>query len=473
MAAVLQTIKSSFRDPGSQVFAGGDEGGVYRLIRAEAVPHYRKLMESGLYAKLIAEKLLVPHEDVTQQRAFMKENEGDIIIRPHTVPFISYPFEWNFSALKEAALNTLAIQKLCLDHGMTLQDATAFNMQFLNGRWTMIDTGSFHQAPVLTAWGAYRQFCQHFLAPLLLMTYGDTKLLSLFARNLDGIPLDIAAKLLPLKARLQPSIYMHIVMHSRYMARDFSKSESATAIQARPISRASAYGLIDQLAGMIRKLNIRKTETVWTEYETSHTYQPQEFLDKESFIASSFARIGTGRPLSVWDLGANTGHFSRLMANIAPQGSSIVAFEYDDMTVEAGYAASRSCDKNKPLHLWMDLLNPTPDSGWAQQEWKGLIERGPADMVLVLALVHHLCLSGNISFPQLVSFLSRIAGHMIIEFVPKDDPQSRRLLKTRKDVYQNYHQAAFESAMSQHFTVLETKTVSSTGRTLYLMKNHA
>lgn len=469
MPAAIQKVNSSFRDPGSQVFQSED--GVYRLIRKEAVSDYKALMESGLYQKLVAARLLVPHEDVTVECASMKESPDDIVIRPRTVPFISYPFEWNFSALKAAALNTLKIQKLCLDHGMTLQDATAFNIQYLDGHWVMIDTGSFQRMPVLRPWGAYRQFCQHFLAPLLLMAYGDTKLLSLFARNLDGIPLDIAAKLLPLKVRLRPAVYMHIVMHSRYMARDFSTT--ATEVQARPVSRASAYGLIDQLAGMIGALNIRKTETVWTEYETSHTYQPQEFSDKEAFIASSFARMKTDAPLSIWDLGANTGHFSRLMANIAPPDSSIVAFEYDDMTVEAGYIASRSCDRNRPLHLWMDLLNPTPDCGWAQQEWKGLIERGPADMVLVLALVHHLCLSGNISFSQLASFLSRIAGHMIIEFVPKDDPQSRRLLKTRKDIYQDYHQVAFESAMAQHFVVLETKTVSSTGRTLYLMKNHA
>lgn len=463
MTARVQKIKSSFRDPDSQVFISDNK--IIRLIRPPAVPGYHKLMASGLYDKLVDAHLLVPHQDATGDFSDMVETAGDVMIAPQRVPFISYPFEWSFSGLKAAALNTLRIQKLCLDHGMTLQDATAFNIQYLDGHWMMIDTGSFREQTEFVAWGAYRQFCQHFLAPLLLMAYGDARLLSLFSHYLDGIPLDLAARLLPLRARLRPAVMMHVVMHSRYTLRDFDVSDVKT--QARTVSKASAYGLIDQLEGLIKSLDVEKRETVWTAYEATHTYDTQEFKDKEDFILKS---IDTLKPLSVWDLGANTGHFSRLIADAAPPGCSIVAFEYDFMTVEAGYRQSCSHKKNRPLHLWMDLLNPTAGSGWAGQEWQSLIERGPADIVLALALVHHLCLAGNIGFDQLAEFMNKSARHLIIEFVPKDDPQSQRLLKSRCHAYPLYTQDNFETAMGKYFTVIEKKKISQTGRTVYLMQ---
>lgn len=465
MASTLQKIKSSFRDPGSQVFS--EDGRIFRLIRREAVADYQYLMDSGLYRVLTEKGMLIPHEDVTESFPHLREREGDVVISPQRVAFISYPFEWSFSALKAAALATLDIQKICLDHGMTLQDATAFNIQFHQGRWLLIDTGSFRVQKEFHAWGAYRQFCQHFLAPLFLMARTDARLLPLFAHYLDGIPLDLASRLLPFVARLNPAVFMHIVMHGRFTLKDFDVS--AVKAQQRPISKATAYGLIDQLRGMIAGLELVRKETVWTAYENTHTYNQSEFKDKEEFIREAMMRSS---PDSVWDLGANTGHFSRLVAAQAKPDTSIVAFEYDVMTVEAGERQSRACNRNKPLHLWMDLLNPTASHGWAGQEWDSLSARGPADLVLALALVHHLCLSGNIRFAQLAEYLGTISRHLVVEFVPKDDPQSQRLLKSRKDIYDEYTQENFEEALKVHFTILQSRKVSSTGRTLYLMKRH-
>lgn len=460
----LKKIKSSFRDPDSQVFT--EDGRIFRLIRQGAVPDYRHLMDSGLYRVLMAKGLLVPHEDVSTTFPHVRETQDDVVITPQGVPFISYPYEWSFSALKAAALATLDIQKLCLDHGMTLQDATAFNIQFCQGRWLLIDTGSFRIQKEFHAWGAYRQFCQHFLAPLLLMAHVDARLLSLFSHYLDGIPLDLASRLLPISAKLQPGVFMHIVMHSRYTLKDFDLS--AVKAQQRPISKAAAYGLIDQLRGMVAGLELVRKETVWTNYENTHTYNQQEFEDKEGFIRAALTQVS---PDTVWDLGANTGHFSRLVAAQAKPGVSIVSFEYDIMTVEAGERQSRACDRNRPLHLWMDLLNPTAGRGWAGEEWHSLAGRGPADLVLALALVHHLCLSGNIKFPQLVEFLAACGRYLVVEFVPKDDPQSQRLLKSRKDIYADYTQENFERALKTRFLILQTATVSATGRVLYLIKN--
>ncbi len=450
----MKPANASFRDPGTQVFFS--EGEVYRAIRAAGLSHYRAFMQGGLYDFLAKDGLIVTHEEMP--------SSGEVVIKPQRVPFISYPYEWCFSALKTAALNTLAIQKLCLDHHMTLQDATAFNLQYLDGRWVFIDTGSFHTQEKPQPWGAYRQFCQHFLAPLLLMTYGDGRLLSLFERNLDGIPLDLASRLLPLKAKSRFAVLLHIVMHGKFALKDFERP-AAGASESGNFSSASAYGLIDQLQSLVQSLDLKRKETAWTSYETEHTYDTEEFRDKEEFVSKALATLSCQ---TVWDFGANTGHFSRLAA--ARAGIAPVAFENDFMTAEAGYRQSLSVRHNRPLHLWMDLTNPTPGRGWADEEWNSLSARGPADMVLALAVVHHLCLGANIPLPRVAGYLRTVARHVVIEFVPKDDPQSQRLLKSRADIYDSYTQENFEAAMQAHFTLIARHAVSRTGRTLYVFK---
>lgn len=462
---IPQKVKSSFRDPGSQVLTAADA--VYRHIRSDAVPHYRRLMDSGLYASLAKDGSLVAHRDVTAEvRGAVGAGAGDVVIQPQKIPMISYPFEWSFSALKAAALLTLDIQRRSLEQGMTLQDASAYNVQFFKGKPVFIDTGSFRVAEEGKPWEAYRQFCQHFLAPLLLMSYRDVRLGSLLRQYLDGIPLDLAARLLPLRAKVRLPVFLHIIMHARYAVRDFSSAETALSPS---VSKTALYGLIDQLQSLVRSLEIRQEKTVWTEYEDTHTYSTDEYRAKEAFIAGALAQMQSVG--SVWDLGANTGHFSRLVAAKAPD-AQVIAFEYDFMTVEAGYRKS-AAGGNMPMHLWMDLFNPTPSLGWASEEWRGLKERGPADLVLALALVHHLCLAGNIPFDRLFSFLADIARHLIIEFVPKDDVQSRRLLKTRRDIFTHYTQADFEREMAVRFDIIKSAQLSQSGRQIYFARRRS
>lgn len=461
----VQKVKSSFRDPDNQVFI--IDGSLYRLIHKPAVPDYTALMQSGLYEKLIAKGLIVPHQDVTQDLSTMIGIEADdVVIRPQIIPFISYPYEWSFSALKAAALVTLEIQRLAMDHNLTLKDASAFNIQFLDGRWVLIDTGSFRIQQETHPWGAYRQFCQHFLAPLLLMAYCDERLLTLISRYTDGIPLDLATKLLPLRAKCRLPVFIHLVCHSRFVMKDFKVG--AVEQQKRTISKSSAYGILDQLSSLIHSLEIKISNSFWTDYENTHTYIKDEFKEKETFILNCAEKIDINQ---VWDLGANTGHFSRLLSIHSKRTLSIVAFDYDFMTVEAGYRKSNLLAQNQPLHIWMDLLNPSPGLGWAGEEWQDIKDRGPADIVLALALIHHLCLSGNLNFIQVFDYLKNISRHLIIEFVPKSDPQSRRLLKSRQDIYTDYTQDYFEEIMKRYFLILETKIISTTGRTLYFLKN--
>ena len=192
-------LGGSFRDPNGFVFVS--EGTLYRQVNKSYQRHYDLLYSSGLYEALVSRHLLIAHDECD----YLPHGNDQIykVLRPLPVPFVSYPYEWCFSQLKDAALVTLDLQKRALAHNMVLKDASAYNIQFLDGKPLLIDTLSFETYEEGRAWVAYRQFCQHFLAPLVLMSQKDIRLSQLLRVYIDGIPLDLAASLLPKRTYLQ------------------------------------------------------------------------------------------------------------------------------------------------------------------------------------------------------------------------------------------------------------------------------
>ena len=157
---------------------------------------------SGLLDRLVADGLLVDHDEAPFEAAAAPDAVA--VIRPRLLDFVSYPYEWSFGQLKEAALLTLELQSRALDAGMRLKDASAYNIQFDAGRPILIDTLSFEAAPDTEPWPAYRQFCEHFLAPLALIAHRDARCGLMLREFIDGIPLDLAATLLPGRTQAQP-----------------------------------------------------------------------------------------------------------------------------------------------------------------------------------------------------------------------------------------------------------------------------
>src|SRR5262245_14254456 len=213
-------LSASFRDPSGFLFSR--DGVLYRQVNRRYEQEYARLMESGLYEKLVKVGVLIPHVEVENVRA--EAGECFRVIQPERVPFISYPYEWSFGQLKDAALATLSIQKRALKAGMSLKDASAYNIQFVRGKAVLIDTLSFELYKDGQPWVAYRQFCQHFLAPLTLMALKDVRLSQLLRVYIDGIPLDLASELLPSKTRLNFGLLTHIHLHAsaqkRYAGED-------------------------------------------------------------------------------------------------------------------------------------------------------------------------------------------------------------------------------------------------------------
>ncbi|MHC4660727.1 MAG: methyltransferase domain-containing protein [Planctomycetota bacterium] len=449
-------VPASFRDPSGFLFIR--DGILYRRVNKSYKDNYDLLRGSGLYEDLAGGNLLIPHEEV--EADFPLADEAYRLIRPEKVPFISYPYEWCFSQLRDAALATLEIQKRALEREMSLKDASAYNIQFLRGRPVLIDTLSFEEYEEGRPWVAYRQFCQHFVAPLVLMSYKDVRLGQLLRVHIDGIPLDLASSLLPARTRFRFSILSHIHLHAGFQKK---YADKAVDTSAKKMSRFALRGLIDNLESLIRKLKWKPAGTEWAEYYTDTNYTEAAAKHKKELV-SEF--VETGKPKTVWDLGANTGVFSRIAAE---KGAGVISFDVDPAAVELNYLECVKNGEKNILPLLLDLSNPSPDIGWANEERRSLAGRGPADAVLALALVHHLAISNNVPLEYISAYLRKCCSSLLMEFVPKTDSQIQRMLATRDDIFENYSRETFENSFRTHWEIGKSVPVKESERTIYFM----
>ena len=452
-------VAASFRDPAGFVFESG--GRLFRQINRSFADEFDAFIASGLYDHLLRDGLIVPHAeraigDVSSPAPALAHR----IIEPERIGFVSYPYEWCFSQLRDAALATLSIQTIALEHGFSLRDASAFNIQFHHGRPLLIDTLSFERYREGEPWVAYRQFCQHFLAPLALAAKVDPRLPILSRPFIDGIPLEIASRALPGSTRWSPTLAVHIHLHARSQRR----FAGATTVKKRPVSRMALRGLIDSLGGAVRKLTWTPAGTEWGDYYADTNYSEAARDRKADLVRDYIARV---RPQTVWDLGANTGEYSRIAAE---QGIATVAFDVDPAAVEKNYRRVRERKESHMLPLVMDLTNPSPALGWDHDERSSLAGRGPADVVLALALIHHIAISNNVPLERIARCFARLGRQLVIEFVPKNDSQVQRLLATRADIFPDYHRAGFEAAFAPHFETIAVRDVEGSERTLYLLR---
>ena len=453
-----EAIASSFRDPSGSMFYL--DGSIYRRVNPSYRTHYDHLMSSGLYRNLAEAGLLVSHEEVSLDGPLA--DGAYKILKPVLIPFISYPYEWCFSELKDAALATLEIEKRALEYGMTLKDASAYNIQFAEGKPCLIDTLSFEEHVEGHPWVAYRQFCQHFLAPLALMSIDDVRLNRLLRVYIDGIPLDLASKILPFRTRFSFTLLLHIHLHAKSQER-YADVVIDKAKPAPRIGKRSMLGLVDSLESAIKGLKWNPQGTEWVDYYQDDSYTSEGLEHKQRLVGEYLDRAGPGM---VWDFGANTGLFSRMASQ---RGAMTVSFDVDPACVERNYLEVLHSGEKRLLPLVLDMTNPSARIGWANEERMSVRDRGPADLVLALALAHHLAISNNVPLGRIADFMARKCNWLIIEFVPKTDPKVRKLLATREDIFTNYTQQDFEMEFSKEFTILDSQRIRDSERTLYLM----
>jgi len=453
-------LGASFRDPSGFLYADG--GILYRQVNRVYIENYDWLKESGLYDKLVKAGLLIPHQEVKQ--AQVKNEAAYKVLQPEVVPFISYPYEWSFSQYKDAALATLSIQRRALKAGMSLKDASAYNIQFVQGKPVLIDTLSFEKYQEGQPWVAYRQFCQHFLAPLALMALKDVRLSQLMRVYIDGIPLDLASQILPGGTRLNFGLLTHIHVHAGAQKR-YADAEIEQSKKRGSVSKQAMFGLIDSLQATVKKLTWKTGGTEWGSYYEITNYSDEAFGHKKKIITDWVERV---KPDMVWDLGANNGEFSRIASD---REIYTVSSDIDPTAVEQNYRRMRKGKEKHLLPLVVDLTNPSPALGWANRERDSFGQRGSADMVFALALIHHLAISNNVPLIQVAKYFASFGQWLAIEFVPKSDSQVQKLLKSREDIFDKYTKEGFEQAFEAHFIIREAITIKDSKRTLYLMQS--
>lgn len=447
---------SSFRDPSGFVFYENEI--VYRQINSIYKENYLVAKESGLHDELVKNDLLIPHVEVDQLPV---SSAGYAVIKPEKIDFISYPYEWSFSQLKDAALTTLAIQKLALRRGMSLKDASAYNIQQHKGKMKLIDTLSFERYRAGTPWIAYRQFCEHFLGPLGLMASVDPRLQLLSQVNVSGIPIDLASRLLPKRTWLNLGMLFHVHLHAASQKKFELDGPKINSDMPR---MRDLLPLIKHLEATIQSIQWRRRKTEWAEYYSGTNYDDEGFLAKKN-ILRGFLRLSS--PARVWDIGGNDGRFGAIAAEM---GSLTISMDNDVAAVEAGYCQMKDRGSTNHHLVKIDLLNPSPSIGWSLRERKSIYDRGPVDAIIALALIHHLAISNNLPLEKIAQELAVRCSYLIIEFIPKHDSQVQRLLRTRRDIFTQYSQENFELEFQRYFIVLEKKTIPHSYRSVYLMK---
>ncbi len=454
-------LASSFRDPAGFLFR--KDGVLFRQVNENFAEDYDTCLKSGLFDALIGEEYLIAHKEVGEPGIAAGKYR---VLEPEEIPYVSYPYEWSFSQLKDAALLTLRIQSLALERGMILKDASAYNVQFRGGKPVFIDTLSFRRYVEGEPWIAYRQFCQHFLAPLVLMARCDLRLRLLTSRYMDGVPLDLASGILPTSTYLSYSIFAHIHMHAKSQVRyQDAAGRGGQAKAVATLSKSLLSALVASLTRAVEKLPEKDVQTEWGDYYQDTNYSDDAMSEKEKIVAKLAEKYLSGEKL-VHDLGANTGRFSHIVSRHA---QTVVAHDIDEMAVERHYRGLKTSKSTNVLPLILDLSNPTASIGWDLQERSSFHERANGSSAVALAIIHHLCISNNVPLMKLAEFFSGIFNKLIIEFVPKDDSQVQRLLATREDIFDEYDQANFERIFSKYFDIQERCSVSGSSRVVFAM----
>lgn len=455
----LSKLASSFRDPSGFMFRR--DGKLYRQVNRHYQVEYDRLVQSGLLSELTKQGLLVTADEVDTKPA--DSELAYKVLQPVELPLISYPYEWSFSQYKDAALATLEIQKRAYARGFSLKDASAYNLQFYAGKPVFIDTLSFETYKEGEPWVAYRQFCQHFLAPLALMALVDIRLSQLMRVYIDGIPLDLASKLLPGGTKLNLGLAAHIHAHAAAQQKYADNPVAKKDIKAQ-MGRNAFLGLMDSLESTIKGLTLKGVKTEWAKYYDATNYSDSSLGEKGKLVEAYLEKV---KPASLWDLGANTGYFSRIASD---KGIFTVAFDIDPLAVEQAYQVMKEKKEKFILPLVLDLTNPSPSLGWHNAERDSFLQRGPVDCVMALALIHHLAISNNVPLVTLAKFFAESGQNLIIEFVPKGDSQVDRLLATREDIFPAYTPEGFEEAFKEYYKILEAQPIAGSKRILYLLE---
>jgi len=441
---------SSFRDPDSDLEF--DNGFYYRKMSLNYLPHYLHFKSSGLKDKLFKEGYILLFEEIFDEQP----NVGfaNQVIKTEKIPFVSYPYEWSFSQLKTASLLTLKINLIALEFGMILKDSSVYNIQFIGSKAIFIDISSFEIYKKNSLWSGYQQFCRHFLAPLLLASYKDVRLIKLLLLNLDGLDLSFTRKLLPIKSFFSSGVLLHLILNTSGIKTSRDKKIK--------LKEQGLKSILVHLTDTIENLKLKNKKSEWSDYYNNTNYSNSGLLQKASIIESFIKELNIKTAL---DVGANDGKFSKLLSN-----SSIytVSTDIDELVVEKNFNDALRDENDNLLSLYLNFANPTPSIGWDNTERKSFYDRSKFDLVLALAVVHHFVITYDLSFEMIAEKFSKIGKYLIIEFPLPEDDKVQFISRNKLSQFSNYNIENFKSAFEKYFLELDNKFIESNSRVIFL-----
>jgi len=453
MLSPLQPI--SYKDPAG--FIVKKDKGYFRYISNSYQKEFDHLINSGLYRSLIDKYLILPHQTIMENQDASGYYK---VLFPEQIPYISYPYEWTYSQWREMALTYIQINLIAVEYGMILKDASPYNFVFYKGYCRLLDTLSFSFYTEGQPWFAYKQCCEEILSPLTLMYYKDALWGKLSRSHINGFPLSFVSNALPLKSWFNSFCLLHIHAHAKFQKTTKSVSKD------KVLSKEKLIALLH-----LMKKNILKWEqpalqqSTWSDYYEKDIAEDAYLDDKTNIIRKWLMHL---QPNTVIDIGANTGKFSFLAAAICDY---VVVVEEDMACVEKIQAEIKSKACTNINTLVADITQPSPGLGWENKEKKALLERVQGDMVIMLALVHHLCISKNIPLSFVAKLTASITTrYAIIEFVPKEDSKAAILLANRKDIFNDYTEEKFIAHFQNHFSIIQSHPCQASSRKLFLLE---
>ena len=406
--------------------------------------------------------MLIPQTHLSLELLGEAAGDAAYLLEHPKLDFISHPYEWPFRALQAAALLQLDLYLAALERGVTLSDATAYNIQFDGVRPVFIDRLSFRRYVDGQFWLGHRQFCEQFLNPLLLRSIFGIPHNAWYRGSPEGIGAAELSALLPLRKKFSWRVLTNVVMQGSLQKTRSSDAHKAVAAAKLRFPKPAFERLLRGLRTWIASLQpADRQPTTWQEYAGHTSYRGTEAEAKRNFVARF---VSDSKARTVWDIGCNTGDYS--VAALQAGARSVIGFDFDQGSLDLAFDRARS-EKLAFTPLFLDVTNPAPDQGWGQAERRGLRARAKADGVLALALIHHVAIAKNVPLDDVVSWLTDMAPRGVIEFVPKTDPMVVELLRLREDIFPNYNEEHFVKCLQERARIVASETVSSSGRKLF------
>lgn len=452
----------SFRDRHGRVYYRAGE--VYRAISAPALREWEALSTTRFFRRLMVEGKIIGTRRAEGEStpAFGDAQRWAAVLSHDAIPFVSYPYEWSFDMLRDAALLQLEVLQAAVEEDMILKDATPFNIQWMGSRPAFIDIPSFTQMTPGQVWVGYRQFCQLFLYPLMFQAYKDVDFHDWVRGSIDGIDPEQCNRLMSVRDLLRRGVLTHVYLQAVLQRRLGNGSHSLrNDLQSAGFSKAMIEANLRGMTKLVRRLKWKRGNSEWSDYAENNSYDDADRQAKEAFVREA---ADTRRGQLIWDLGCNTGTFSRIAAE---SGNYVIAMDSDHLAVNRLYRSLRAEDNRSILPLVMNVANSSPGLGWRQSERKTLCQRGRPDLTLCLALIHHVVISANIPVLEFVDWLADLGCDLVIEFVTKDDAMVKKLLRNKDDQYEDYEIPFFETCLASRFDVRRRVVSASGSRILY------